>query len=160
MAGITSLVKETALQGAGAVAMDVAYSYVARYLPPSLQAGPGQLTAGSAVKLLLTAVAGKMLSRHTKGLSVTAAKGALTVQFRDIVSGLLPAGTMAGVGYSVPGQVINRSARIGPNRMAGRGMGAYVQGKTPLLSAYTSPGGMSPLLSGVVDARAREGYAR
>jgi hypothetical protein len=153
--GIMNVIKDAAVQGAGAVAMDIGYSSVARYLPASMQAGPGQATLGSAVKMIITAVAGKVLAKHTRGLSQKAALGALTVQARDIVAGLLPAGTVAGLGYAVPGVVINRSARIGPNR----GMGQYTNGRTPLLSAYTSPGSMSPLLSGQ-SAREREGFQR
>lgn len=157
IAGFMNVAKEAAVQGAGAVAMDVAYSYVQRYLPPSLQAGAGQATAGAAVKALLTVFAGKMLSKSTGGLSQKAALGALTVQARDLVSGMLPAGTMSGLGYAVPGRVLNRSARIGPNRLS-----QYTApgGNTPLLNAYTSPGGRSPLLSGAGNARVREGYPR
>lgn len=157
--GIMAVAKEAAVMGAGAVAMDVAYGYVQKYLPASLQAGPNQATVGAAVKAVLTVAAGQMLSRSTGGLSRKAALGALTVQMRDLVSGMLPAGTVAGLGYAVPGRVVNRSARIGPNQTT---MNAYTPpgSKTPLLNAYTAPGSMSPLLSGVRDARAREGFAR
>lgn len=156
---IIGVAKEAAVMGAGAVAMDVAYGYVQKYLPASLQAGLNQATAGAAVKGLLTVIAGQALSKATRGLSRKAAMGALTVQFRDLVSGMLPAGTVAGLGYAVPGRVVNRSARIGPNQTT---MNAYTPpgSKTPLLNAYTAPGSMSPLLSGVRDARAREGFAR
>lgn len=157
--GIMAVAKEAAVMGAGAVAMDVAYGHVQKYLPASLQAGPNQATVGAAVKAVLTVAAGQMLSRSTGGLSRKAALGALTVQMRDLVSGMLPAGTVAGLGYAVPGRVVNRSARIGPNQTT---MNAYTPpgSKTPLLNAYTAPGSMSPLLSGVRDARAREGFAR
>lgn len=152
--GIMSMLQGAAVQGAGAVAMDVAYSYVAKYLPTSMQAGPGQVTLGSAVKAVITAVAGKALSKATNGLSMKAAQGALTVQARDIVAGLLPAGTVAGLGYAVPaGRVVNYSPRVGPTRTA---LGAYSVGAPPLLSAYTAPG-YSPVLSG---ARRREGAIR
>jgi len=157
VASLMSTVREAAVQGAGAVAMDVGYSYVQRYLPASLQAGPGQATAGAAVKALLTVVAGKLLSRATGGLSQKAALGALTVQARDLVSGMLPAGTVAGLGYAVPGRVVNRNARIGPNRLS---MYAPPGSASPLLSAYTGAGVRSPLLSGAGNARVREGYAR
>lgn len=150
--GIMSMMQGAAIQGAGAVAMDVAYSYVAKYLPASMQAGPGQVTLGSAVKAVITAVAGKALNKATNGLSMKAAQGALTVQARDIVAGLLPAGTMAGLGYMSPAPIANYSPRIGPSRTA---LGAYVQGGTPLLSAYVQGG--TPLLSSGGRARAREG---
>lgn len=152
VSGIMGMLKDAAVQGAGAVAMDMAYGYVARYLPASMQAGPGTVSAGSAVKAVITAVAGKMLSRSTNGLSMKAATGALTVQARDIVAGLLPAGTVNGLGYSVPAsRVVQGSNRIGPNRL-----GAYVAGQPPLLSAYLAPGS-SPTLSG---ARSRERAVR
>lgn len=151
--GIMGALREGAVMGAGAVAADMAYGYVQRYLPASLQAGPGQVTAGSAVKAVITAAAGVMLSRATRGLSRKAAMGALVVQARDIVAGLLPAGAVAGLGYATPATRLSlQSNRIGPNRAAP--LGAYTQGPTPLLSAYTMPGA-SPLLSGG-GARARE----
>lgn len=151
--GIMAQLKEGALMGAGAVAADIGYGYIQRYLPASLQAGPGQVTAGSAIKAVITAAAGVTLSRATKGLSRKAAMGALVVQARDIVAGLLPAGSVAGLGYATPATRLSlQSSRIGPNRASP--LGAYTQGPTPLLSAYTMPGA-SPLLSGG-GARARE----
>lgn len=153
MDGIMQMLQGAAIQGAGAVAVDVAYSYVAKYLPANMQAGPGTVSLGSAVKAVITAFAGKALSKHTRGLSMKAAQGALTVQARDIVAGLLPAGTVAGLGYAVPSPVMNYNPRIGPTRTA---LGAFVPGRPPLLSAYMAPGA-SPVLSG---ARAREGAIR
>lgn len=154
MTGIVQMLQGAAIQGAGAVAVDVAYAYVAKYLPANMQAGPGQVSLGSAVKAVLTAFAGKALSKHTRGLSIKAAQGALTVQARDIVAGLLPAGTVTnGLGFAVPAPVVNYSPRVGPTRTA---MGAYTPGRPPLLSAYMAPGS-SPVLSG---ARAREGAIR
>lgn len=154
--GIMSMLQGAAVQGAGAVAVDVAYGYVSRWLPATMQAGPGQVSVGSAVKAVLTAFAGKALSRTTNGLSMKAAQGALTVQARDIVAGLLPAGVVVnGLGYATPaGRVVNYSPRVGPTRTA---LGAYVSNGNPLLSAYTQPGSGNPLLSG---ARAREGAIR
>lgn len=161
---IIGTVKEAAVQGVGAVVMDMGYGYVSRYLPASLQAGPGQVTAGSAVKLLLTVAAGSLLSRATKGLSRKAAMGAATVQIADMARTFMPSVAMAGVGWSTPGRVVNRSARVGPNRVLS-GVGQYTSpgGPTPLLNGvgqYTAPGSRSPLLSGAGSARLREGYAR
>lgn len=170
---IVTMLKDGAVMGAGAVAADLGYGYIANMLPMTLRAGPGQITAGSALKAVITAAAGKMLSRATNGLSVKAAQGALVVQARDIALALLPpsiAGSPAGVaglGYATPaGRLVNYTARVGPNRPmgAGAGMGAYVAGRSPLLNgtrggmgAYMTPGA-TPLLSG--SARVREGYPR
>lgn len=153
VSGVTQMLQGAAVMGAGAVAVDVAYSYVAKYLPANMQAGPGTVSLGSAVKAVFTAIAGKALSKSTKGLSMKAAQGALVVQARDIVAGLLPAGTMQGLGYMVPAPVVNYSPRVGPNRTR---LGAFVPGRPPLLSAFMAPG-TSPVLSG---ARSREGAIR
>lgn len=158
---ITGMLKDAAIQGAGAVAMDVGYSYLQQYLPDSLRAGPGQANIGAAVKAILTAVAGRALSKPTKGMSVIAAKGALTVQARDVVSGLLPAGVMAGpgrMGYASPARIFPGSPRIYPNRPNAATVGAYMRAPTPLLSAYMGSGN-SPVLSGN-PAREREGFRR
>lgn len=156
MGGIVASLKDAAVMGAGAIAMDVGYAQIARFLPAHLQAGPGQVTAGTAVKMLLTAVAGRAFSRATRGMSMQAAKGALTVQMRDTILGVLPAGMLPGIatgagaamagrlGYGVPAPVVNYSGRVGPNRTQ---VGAFTRGGTPLLSAYTQPGTPSPLLS-------------
>ena len=152
MSGIMGTLKEAAVQGAGAVAMDWIFGKVNAYLPASMQRTPGQIGVGDAVRMLLTIVIGKALAKPTRGLSNKAAIGSLTVQFRDITAGLLPAGTLSGVGYAVPGRIANFSNRVGPNRAR---MAAYVgAGNSPLLNAYTSPG-VTPLLSG--SAAAREG---
>lgn len=153
--GIVNSIREGAIQAAGAVAMDVGYAQIARFLPANLQAGPGQITAGTALKMVLTAAAGQLLSRATQGMSKKAAIGALTVQARDVILGLLPAGLVPGVGggavagrlgYGVPAPTVNYSGRVGPSRTA---IGAYAPGvPSPLLSAYGRPGGPTPLLSG------------
>lgn len=162
--GIMGMVKQGAVMGAGAVVADMAYAQIAKFLPANLQAGPGQITAGSLVKLALTAAAGQMLSRATGGMSRTAALGAIVVQTRDIVSGMVPDVLMAGrLGYAVNAPVIPYSGRVGAMQPAQ--LGAYVTGPSPLLSgrlgAYLPPGGATPLLSGRgMSARERESYVR
>jgi len=152
--------KGAAVQGVGAVGMDMLYGYIARMLPANLQAGPGQLTAGSALKAVLTAALGQVLDRPTKGLASKAAMGSLTVQFRDVAAGFLPTLVpgMAGVGrlgYATPAsRVVNADVRVGPNRTA---LGAYTGTRPPLLNAYTAPG-VTPMLSG--SARMRESGVR
>lgn len=147
MGSILAPMKEAAIQGAGAVAFDIGFSYVNRYLPASLQRTPGQVGLGDAVKAVITVVAGQALAKVTKGYSRKAAVGALTIQARDIVASMLPAsaGAVAGLGHAVPGRIINASARVNPVRTS---LNAYVPGApTPLLNAY-SQSGVSPLLSG------------
>jgi hypothetical protein len=151
--GIMGPIKEAAIQGAGAVAFDIGYGYVSPYLPASMAVVPGRVGVGNAVKALITVVAGQFLSKYTKGLSRKAAVGALTIQARDIVASMLPASTasVAGLGYAVPGRVINMNTRVNPNRTM---LNAYQRaGQTPLLSAYTQPG-QTPLLNGALE---REG---
>lgn len=157
--GIVGMFKDAMIEGAGAVAVDVGYGYVNRMLPPSMQSTPGALNAGTAVKALITAVAGKFLGRYTKGLALKAARGSLTVQARDAIAGMLPAGM---VGWRTAAPVLDMSARVGPSltgAQVGR-VGAYTApGQTALLNgrvgAYAPPG-VSALLNG---ARTREGWA-
>ena len=123
-------------------------------LPASLQVVKGAPGAGDAIKAVVTVIAGKMLSKATRGLSVKAAQGALTVQAHGIVSGLLPASMQVnGMGYYSPAQIASMTNRVGPIR---RGMNAYVSpGQTQLLNAYTQPG-RTQLLNGM-SPRVREG---
>lgn len=149
------MVKEGLIGGAGAVAVDVAYGYIAPYLPASLQRTPGQVGVGDAVKAVVTVALGKLLSRATKGLSMTAAKGSLTVQAHGIIASFLPS-TMT-LGYYSPGMTVNANNRIGPNRR--QVMGRYVQaGVTPMLNRYAQPG-VSPMLSTRTSVMQREGYS-
>lgn len=144
---IMGLVKEGAIMGVGAVAMDWGYAQFSRYLPASMQAGPGQITAGTAVKAALTAALGIALNRATKGLSKKAALGALVVQSRDVALTYMPAsvaGTVAGLGYMSPAPTFNRNLRInaagnlrayvpGMRSPALQGVGAYVPMRSPVL---------------------------
>lgn len=145
---IISMLKDAAIGGAGALAVDVIYGKLNPMLPMAIQTSATGVGIGDAVKAVITVVAGKALSKATKGMSQKAALGALTTQMRDIISTFLPAEMMVAgrLGYSTPGRVINMNTRVGPNRLA-----AYVQpGRTPLLSgmgAYNRPGSVSPLLN-------------
>lgn len=158
LTGIMPIIRESAIMGAGAVAADLVYGYAARWLPANLQAGPGQLTAGSAVKAFLTAWAGHSLRGVTRGASVKAAQGALVGQMRDIVANMLPPMLQAQavngrMGWASPALVQPMQTRVSPNRL-----GAYTPGVSPSLSAYTP--GVSPSLSGRrFSAREREGVA-
>lgn len=165
--GVMRTLTDAAIMGAGAVGVDMAYAQINRMLPATLQPVPGRLGVGDAVKAVLTAAMGALLNKHTKGFAGKAALGSLTVQARDMAAKLLtqagvPMAGIAGVGYYTPGAVINRTARVGPNRTitnngAGAGgMAAYLPpGRTPLLNGvgrpvgqYMPAGSRTPLLNG------------
>lgn len=151
-------VQDALVQGGGAVAMDLIYGQVQRFLPAMLQRTPGSIGLGDATKAVITVALGHFLSPLTRGMSRRAATGALTVQAHGIIAGLLPS-TMT-LGYAQPGRVVQGNSRIGPNRAITGQMGAYVRpGATPLLNAYTQPGAMTPMLNGAGRARMREGVA-
>jgi hypothetical protein len=175
--GIVNMLMNAAVAGAGAIAVDVAWNQVnQRFLPATMQTQAGRVGAGDAIKAVVTAFLGGFLSRYTKGYSAKMAAGSLAVQARDVLMKVLPPSVSmqaAGLGYYSPAPIVNRSARIGPNRAlnnngAGHGMGrvsAYLpQGQTPLLNgsvrggmgAYLRPGSTA-LLNGRISARQREG---
>lgn len=160
---IVSMLKESVIGGAGAVAVDLLMAKVGGYLPASMRITDTKPSVGHAVKALLTVVAGKMLKKPTRGLSEKMAQGALTVQMNQLITGMLPASMtgVASVGYWNPAGVVRGSNRIGPIRNTA-GVGAYTApGQTALLSAYQRPGGPSALLSGRrMSPRAREGAIR
>lgn len=155
-------IKDAAVMGVGAVGVDIAFNYINKYLPPSMQTMPGAVGAGDAVKAVLTVALGKLLSGPTRGLSQKAAMGSLVVQMRDVALKVLPASvTGMGLGFYNPGRIVNGSGRVtgnmravgGAGAGAAGGVGMYTGGATPLLagpglSMYT--GGQSPLLAGRV----------
>jgi hypothetical protein len=153
--GIIGQVRDALIGAGGAVAVDAAYARLSPMLPATLQRMPGSVGAGDAVKALFTILAGKLLSRMTRGLSNRMAQGALTVQAHGIVSSMLPAGLL---GYYSPARIVQGNNRVGPNRA---GMSAYLRpgAKSPLLNAYMRPG-VTPLLSGVTSMRERENQVR
>lgn len=164
---ILSMFKDAAIGGAGAVGVDVAWGKINGYLPVSMQVSATKIGAGDAVKAVATVVAGKVLSKVTRGLSQKMAMGALTTQARDLISTMLPASVaVAGLGYANPAAVVRGTNRVGPIRSitgnTGSRLNAYVApGQTALLNAYTRPG-VTQLLSraGGMSAREREGYSR
>lgn len=150
-----NMLKDAAVGGAGAVAVDMGMGYLNPYLPESLRSVPGTVNVGTAVKALLTAVAGQVLARATKGLSRKMAVGALAVQARDALVTFLPVGGMA-MGYASPATITQGTQRVGPIR---GGMNAYVRGRSPLLNAYMQPN-VTPLLNARPrSAREREGVS-
>jgi len=146
-------IKDAAIMGAGAVAMDVGYAYINRNLPAMLQRKPGELGLGDAVKVLLTVAIGKLLSKPTRGLSSKAAQGALVVQAYNAVASFLPSSApVNGLGWATAGRVVQGSGRTNANSRAMRTgqIGQYVGGNSPLLSGAglgMYVGGGSPLLA-------------
>jgi hypothetical protein len=153
--GVMGAIQAALVQGAGAVAFDIAHGQIQRFLPAMLVPVPGRVGLGDLVKAAITVFVGQTLSGPTRGLSVKAATGALTVQAHGLIRGFVP--STLPLGYAVPGQVAQGMARIGPNR-AIVGVGRYTApGATALLNRYTAPGA-TPLLN-AAGARAREGVA-
>lgn len=154
---LMAMFKDAAIGGAGAVGMDLLMGQLNAYLPITFQTVPGLPGVGDALKAGITAVLGQGLSRHTKGLSVKMAEGALAVQAHDILKGLLPA-SMA-VGYYTPAALVQGSARVGP-RPGMAGVRRYLPsgGVSPLLSAYLPTGGYSPALSRMESSAEAEGF--
>ena len=140
---IVAMLKEALVGGAGAIGVDLIYGQINDKLPTSMQRTPGTVGAGDAVKALFTVLAGRMLSKATRGLSMKAAQGSLIVQAHGLIAQALPS-TMT-LGYAVPGQVVPGAPRIGPNAAI---LNRYAPpGVTPLLSRYAPPG-VTSLLSG------------
>lgn len=157
------MIKDALIGGAGSVAVDMAYGQIQGYLPASMQRVPGAVGAGDAVKAAFTVLAGVLLSKPTKGLSVKAAQGALIVQAAEILKTFVPS-TMT-MGYWNPAGVANMSARVGPIRRGNQSVARYMQpGATAMLNgrmgAYQRPGGGNVLLSGSSSARTREAVLR
>ena len=153
--GIMPAITDALVQGGGAVAFDVVHGQIARFLPPMLQRRAGSIGVGDAVKAIGTVMIGRLLNGPTRGLSMRAAKGSLTVQAYEMVRQFVPA-TMT-MGYAGPGMIVPGTSRIGPNRGI---VSRYTGGdaRSPLLSAYTQPGGVTPLLNRAAPARVREGF--
>lgn len=151
---VLGAMQEALVQGGGAVAMDLLHGQINRFLPDMLKRVPGQLGIGDVVKASLTVLIGSVLKGPTKGLSMKAATGSLTVQAYDIVKTHILPSTMT-LGYMTPGVVTQGASRVGPNRgMVGR----YTApgGPTALLNRYAAPGATA-LLNGRNMARVREG---
>jgi hypothetical protein len=134
-AGLMGPLRDAAIQGAGAVAFDVAHAQLRKFLPAMLQPIPGSVGLGDAAQAIITVMIGRALRGPTRGLSMRAASGALTVQAHGLIKSFVPA-TLT-MGYAGAGMVGQGNARIGPSRGVGPGMGRY-----------TAPGGATPLLSG------------
>jgi hypothetical protein len=137
---IANMLKQALIGGVGALGVDVLWGKINPMLPASMQTTATGVGVGDAVKAAFTVLAGKGLNKATRGMSGKIAVFALASQVRDIASAMLPASMpVAGLGYAVPGRVVQGSARIGPNQNITRGV-------SPLLNRYTRPGA-TPLLN-------------
>lgn len=143
-ASYMGMIKAAVVQGAGAVAVDVAFGQINKFLPASMIKIPGTVGVGDAVKAVLTVALGKALNKATRGLSMKAAQGSLTVQARDLIASFVPASMP--LGYYASGKVVQGNSRVGPNVRAG--MGQYLPpGQTAMLNRYVTPG-QTALLNG------------
>ncbi len=151
MSGVVGMVKSAAIGGAGALGMDFLWSKITGYLPTSLQSDAGKaVDINDALKIFATVIAGRALSRPTKGLSMKMAEGSLTVQMFTLISNLATMyapSLVNGVGYANPARTVPGNGRISPITRGRVGM--FAPGfQSPALSAF-APGATSPLLAGV-----------
>ena len=150
--GLIGQLRDAAIGGAGAVAVELAMGQVQGYLPEILRRKPGQVGLGDVVKVGLTIALGRVLSRPTRGLSQKMAAGALIVQAADLIRGFVASAGMP-LGYATAGMVANGAQRVSPNNV--RQIGLYTKpGATQLLNRYTQPGATQLLNQST--ARSRE----
>jgi len=164
MSGIMGMLKDAAVGAVGSVAVDAVWAKVNGSLPASLQAATPGLNAGTAVKVALAAVLGKVLSRPTRGLSQKAATGSITVTLATLLRAQVGSSLgLSGVGYAGPAAITRGQQWVQSqnSRRQVNTIGAYPAGnRTPLLSAYPRAGGTdggSPLLSAVPNVSAGAG---
>lgn len=176
LAAFTNMAKPAAIGAVGAFVMDYLWG---GFINPtlgaqvgSLMTAPSTVGAGDAVKAALTVALGHYGKGVTKGMSETAAVGALVTQFYKILVNFMPSSITTQLGSVGPAAVVNGQMWTGPNasrrgvplRLPGSSvigrtvgsrnvpaLGAYLPagGPSPLLSAYLRRGGPTPLLSGL-----------
>lgn len=161
MGGITQALKNAAVMGGGAIAVDYLYAQLERVMPANLRRTPGRVDIGDAVKAIATVALGYMLNRPTRGFAMKAATGSLVVQMHGLIRSVVPAqfrvDGVDGLGYAVAAPVYDGVARVSPVQA----LDAYTApGETPLLNEYVGPFD-SPLLSGdELEGAEAEGYYR
>ena len=111
-----ALVKDAAIGGAGAIAVDVIAGQVKSMLPTSLQSG----NAYAAAKALITVGVGVFGRRVLGGIAMQAARGALTVQAYNLMKPYVPASLQ--LGYLSPAYVMPRAASGKPIAFTGSSM--------------------------------------
>lgn len=161
--GWMKMLTDAAIGAAGAAAVNFGWNKIQSNLPSTLQTSPASVGAGDAVKAAATVILGMLLNKATRGASIKAASGALTVQ---MFAALQKSAPTLGIGFYSPAQIVQGSQRIGPNKaITGNGAGAQsmrrytAPGETMLLSRYMQPG-RTPLLSGGLSMQEREGNRR
>lgn len=146
---IFAALRDAAIMGGGAIAMDVAYAQVEKLLPASFMRQANKIDIGDALKAVATVALGQMLNKPTRGMAMKMATGALAVQAHGIMRAFLPANLQALNGHAELGYVTAAPVYDGVARIdnAMNGLDAYTApGSTPLLSEYTDSFD-SPLLS-------------
>lgn len=159
MSGIKGVLLPAAIGAAGGLALDVAYNYLAPYVPASLTSSPYMVAAVKIAAAFGIGMVAKKFLGSDKGNAVMA--GAVTIQIYSALSfalagtlpGLsgigayLPGSSMNGLGSPNPSPYLNGMGRVGHLRRTGRvgALSAYIPGSgvSGLGSLGMMPGGMS-----------------
>lgn len=134
MNSIIAMTKGAAIGAAGALAVDLAFSYAKGYLPASMQSptdatgaiNPMYFAAKGAVAVGVGVLGGKV-TKHATAM----AAGSLTVSLYEVMRSMVPASVQ--LGYINPAMLANR-------RMAPKGVGRFVSG-APRMAGYNPPVG-------------------
>lgn len=142
-------VKDAAIGGAGAVAVDILAGYGKTYLPTSLQSG----IQYSAVKALATVALGMVARKFIGPMGSSMARGALTVQAYGIMLPYVPAGIKAsgGLGYLSPSGLMLGARSGKPIAATGGGMNGLRGGFKGLRALTDGP------FTGAYEARGMNG---
>lgn len=167
---VTAVLKDAAIGGAGAVAVDFAMGQLNKHLPANMQPVAGEVGVNDAIRAAATLMVAHFAPRSMKGIVSKAAAGALTVQaygVAQILAAKFAPSVVNGVGYASPAAISRGTARISPI-VRPQGVNAYMApgSRSPLLAgrggsgqfgAFTAPGSRSPLLSRAANVAMREG---
>jgi len=139
------MVKDAAIGGAGALAVDVIAGQVKPMLPASLQTG----NAYAAAKALITVGVGVFGRRMVGTLAMQAARGALTVQAYNMMKPYVPASLP--LGYLSPSYVMPRASSGKPIAFTGSSMQALSVGSPAGMRRMSGMGGLASRGSGQAD---------
>lgn len=124
--GVMNDVMNAAIGAGGAVAVETIYNFLP--LPVAMKTGMGA-TVGKAATAVALGMFGKRMIGRAAGQM---AAGALTVIAYDVIKGLMPAPSVAGLGYMSPA--------INAGYLPQQGMGEYVTGMEGLGEYVTGTG--------------------